>query len=532
MKKKLSSLPINMTILKIFISIVLISTAASTLLFLISFLGMVVIASNGGDIFPNNPRGILTKISENFSITADDAGNPVSYALADETILPEDNWCILLNENGDIIWSLHKPSDIPDHYSLNDVARLTRWFLNDYPVYVRAEDYGLFILGIPKNMVGKYSIEYTMEWFDTLFVRILSVFIMIFFLSMLLCSLFGSFLYKKIRLLTEGLVKLRREEAVSLPAKGIFKEPFFNITKTSQTLARKNAQLSARDRARSNWISGISHDIRTPLSMVVGYGGQLAEDPSLSEENKNYASIITAQGLKIKKLIEDLNLISSLEYEMQPVNRQPLQIAVLLRSVVSEMLNSFMLSEPDSQTDSSLQVLTSEIPTTDSDLWVPDAETLCSPQSPSSEMQMTGSTLWMSDARTLSFQQSSSSREAQPKFEISLSLNCGQATVLGDESLLDRAFYNLLQNSITHNEKGCQITVSASLETDCVLIVIADNGQGVPDKVLENLDTLPGTAHGFGLPMACKIIRAHGGTFHAENRGGFTVSIRLPLLIP
>lgn len=508
MKTKHLSRPANFTILKIFISIVLISTVVSTLLFLISFLGMAAIASNGGDIFPNNPRGILTKISENFSVTADDAGNPTSYTLADETILPEDNWCILLDENGNIIWSLHKPSDIPDHYSLNDIARLTRWYLNDYPVYVRAEDYGLFILGVPKNMVGKYSIEYTMEWFDTLFMRILSVFITIFFLSLLLCSLFGSFLYKKIRLLTEGLVKLRREEAVSLPAKGIFKEPFSNITKTSETLARKNAQLSARDRARSNWISGISHDIRTPLSMVVGYGEQLAEDPSLSKENKTFASIITAQGLKIKKLIEDLNLISSLEYEMQPVNRQPLQIAVLLRSVVSEVLNSCVQSEPDSQTNSS------------------------SSQTLPSDMQMADSTSWMSDARTLSFQQSSSFREAQPKFEISLSLNCGQATVLGDESLLDRAFYNLLQNSITHNEWGCQITVSASQETDCVLIVIADNGQGVPDKVLENLDTLPGTAHGFGLPMACKIIRAHGGTFRAENKNGFLVSIKLPLLIP
>lgn len=507
MKTKRPSRSANFTILKIFISIVLISTVVSTLLFLISFLGIAAIASNGGDIFPNNPRGILTKISENFSVTADDAGNPVSYALADETILPEDNWCILLDENGDIIWSLHKPSDIPGHYSLNDIARLTRWYLNDYPVYVRAEDYGLFILGVPKNMVGKYSIEYTMEWFDTLFMRILSVFIIIFFLSLLLCSLFGSFLYKKIRLLTEGLVKLRREEAVSLPAKGIFKEPFSNITKTSETLAKKNAQLSARDRARSNWISGISHDIRTPLSMVVGYGEQLAEDPSLSKENKNFASIITAQGLKIKKLIEDLNLISSLEYEMQPVNRQPLQIAVLLRNVASEVLNSCVQSEPDPQTDSSLQALTSEIQTADPGLWMPDAGTLCSSQSPSPQ-------------------------KAQPKFEISLSLNCGQATVLGDESLLGRAFYNLLQNSITHNERGCQITVSASLETECVLIVIADNGQGVPDKVLENLDTLPGTAHGFGLPMACKIIRAHSGTFRAENRNGFLVSIKLPLLIP
>lgn len=464
MKKKLSAF--DLTIPKIFISIVLISTFVAMLLFTITFVGVGYIMSNHGDVFPNNPRGVLERISENFSVVSDETGKPISFVLADETLLPEEDWCILLDENGDIVWSLNKPADIPDHYSLNDIARISKWYLSDYPVYMRTEDYGLFLLGIPKNAVGKYSIEFTMEWYDTLPIRIFRVFILNFAVAALLSCFLGSFLYKKIRLLTEGLVKLRREEAVSLPAKGIFKEPFSNITRTSQTLARKNALLANRDRARSNWISGISHDIRTPLSMVVGYGGQLAEDPALSEENRKYAAIITAQGMKIKKLIEDLNLISSLEYEMQPRAKKPLQIAVLLRGVVSEVLNSGLLEESESA------------------------------------------------------------------YDISLSLNCEQAVIAGDESLLARAFYNLLQNSITHNEEGCRITVSGSLEAQCVLIVISDDGQGVPEKVLENLDTLPGTAHGFGLPMACRIIRAHGGSFQAENRDGFVVTIRLPLFTP
>ncbi|MBD5550975.1 MAG: HAMP domain-containing histidine kinase [Lachnospiraceae bacterium] len=483
MKKKFSSL--NMTILKIFISIVLISTIVAMLLFIISFLGVGTIMSNGGDVFPNNPRGILQKVSENFLVTGNDAGEPAAFVLPDETIVPEEDWCILLNENGDIVWSLHKPADIPDHYSLNDIARITRWFLSDYPVYVRTEDYGLFILGLPKNAVGKYSLEYTMEWYDTLPTRILCVFILNFIAAFLLSSMMGSFLYKKIRLLTDGLVKLRKEEVVALPSKGIFKEPFANINQTSQTLARKNALLSKRDKARSNWISGISHDIRTPLSMVIGYGEQLAENTELSEENQKYAAIITAQGLKIKKLVEDLNLISSLEYEMQPHNKKPLHISVLLRSVVSELLNSDLIN-----------IRLSEYS-------IEEYNSLSLPDQKSSE-----------------------------RYTLFLSLSCEQAVILGDESLLTRAFYNLLQNSIAHNKNGCRIFVSGSLQDDCVTVVIADDGQGVPEKVLENLDTLPNTAHGFGLPMACKIIRAHGGTFRAENKDGFVVTIRLPFITP
>ena len=452
------------TIFKIFLSIVCISTFVGMLLFIITFVAMLLLGGDHGKSYPSAPGKILTQIGKNFSVTSDNNGE-TTYSLADETILPEEDWCILLNDNGNIVWSLHKPADIPDHYALNDIARLTRWFLADYPVYVRTEDYGLFILGLPKDSLGKYPLEYTMEWFDSLPQRIFIVFLLNAAIACILSSIAGSFLYKKIRLLMQGLAGLRKEEIVVLPAKGIFKEPFSDINQTSQILARKNLLLASRDSARSNWISGISHDIRTPLSMMVGYGEQLAESTELSEENRKNAAIITAQGLKIKKLIEDLNLISSLEYDMQPHNRKPLKICVLLRSVVSDIMNCVLQEGSD---------------------------------------------------------------EA---YEISLDLNCEQAVVSGDESLLTRAFYNLLQNSIVHNENGCHILLSGTLQTDKVLIEIADNGHGIPEKVLENLDTLPNTAHGFGLPMACKIIRAHGGTFHAENKEGFVVTIGLPIMI-
>ena len=109
---KKNSPPINLTIFNIFISIILISTFVAMLLFFVNFLGVGFIMSNGGDIYPHNPRGILTKISEHFSVATDEDGNVVSFSLTDESILPGDYWCILLDDNGDILWSLHKSRKI------------------------------------------------------------------------------------------------------------------------------------------------------------------------------------------------------------------------------------------------------------------------------------------------------------------------------------------------------------------------------------------------------------------------------------
>lgn len=321
----------NKTSLKIFICFTLTSAVISIILLCVNLFGYAYIASEF--TIANNPKKVLSDIGKNLQ-TADGG-----FELT-ENVVPSDYWCILIDDGGDMIWSENKPSDIPEHYSINDVARMTHWFLNDYPVFVRTEDYGLLVLGMPKNAVGKYEMIYSMEWFDTLPERFLVIVVINLCFAAFLAFLFGIRLYTRLRTLTDGIADLRNERRVKLPERGIFKEISVNINNTSNAIERKNQALSARDSARSNWISGISHDIRTPLSVIVGYSEELANSKTLAAEERRKAETITAQGLKIKKLIEDLNLISSLEYDMQPSKKTAVKICPLLRRVVSDILNS------------------------------------------------------------------------------------------------------------------------------------------------------------------------------------------------
>lgn len=71
----------------------------------------------------------------------------------------------------------------------------------------------------------------------------------------------------------------------------------------------------------------------------MGYASDLKEDPSLPEEQQRLAERIAHQSLKIKRLIEDLNLTSRLEYEMQPLRITELKPARLLRTIVSDFYN-------------------------------------------------------------------------------------------------------------------------------------------------------------------------------------------------
>ena len=196
----------NKTILKIFICFTLSSALISLILLIINFTGIAFIQSDVSSSFTNSGSYILEKISENMEVSEN------SFNLKDTSVIPEGSWCILIDEDGNVIWDYDKPSDIPDHYTINDVAKMTRWFLNDYPVYVRTEDYGLLVLGAPKDSVGKYEIQYSMKWFDTLPQRILGIIVLNLILSTFLALLFGSTLYKRLRTLTDGINNLRLEK--------------------------------------------------------------------------------------------------------------------------------------------------------------------------------------------------------------------------------------------------------------------------------------------------------------------------------
>lgn len=62
-------------------------------------------------------------------------------------------------------------------------------------------------------------------------------------------------------------------------------------------------QLDKQNKSRANWISGVSHDIRTPLSMIMGYADRITSSLDVGENTRKQANIIKIQSVKIKNLV-------------------------------------------------------------------------------------------------------------------------------------------------------------------------------------------------------------------------------------
>lgn len=89
-------------------------------------------------------------------------------------------------------------------------------------------------------------------------------------------------------------------------------------------------------------IANMSHDLRTPLTSIIGYIQFLKFDDIAAAEKKEYLSIALDRALALESLLNDfyeLSLIESLDYEL---NLQKLNINKILQEVVLGKYADFM----------------------------------------------------------------------------------------------------------------------------------------------------------------------------------------------
>ncbi len=243
-------------------------------------------------------------------------------------------WAMLLDASGRCVWEVSLPEEIPTQYTIQDVAVFSKGYLQDYPVFVRNMDNGLLVLGYPKDSFMKLTGNY----FPIRAIRIFPLFVTgILAIDILLLFLVYYFSKRKISKNTEPIMAsiktLSTGKPVDLSIRGELSEIADSVNQASQVLSRQN-------QARANWISGVSHDIRTPLSMIMGYAQRIAGDHGASGNIQQEAEIIRTQSAKIKGLVQDLNLVSQLEYEMQPLHKELVRLSKLLRSYAADLLNA------------------------------------------------------------------------------------------------------------------------------------------------------------------------------------------------
>ena len=115
-----------------------------------------------------------------------------------------------------------------------------------------------------------------------------------------------------------------------------FKSHGEDLNHIAQGMAAAVEERMRSERMKTELITNVSHDIKTPLTSIINYADLIGQEPKDSDKIPEYAAVLTRQSERLKRLIEDLVEASKASTGNLEVNLAPCQPGVLLTQAAGE----------------------------------------------------------------------------------------------------------------------------------------------------------------------------------------------------
>lgn len=246
-------------------------------------------------------------------------------------------WAMLIGNDGEIIYDYALPDSLKRTYTIGEVADFSKWYLEDYPITTVNSPEGVIVLGEKKGSLWKQNISI---YYKNIGVLILAGFVINIIAAVLLAALFSALFSKDLKSVICGIVDLADNKAVHLPENGYLVEVCRSVNHVSDKLTEQWTTIQKGNEMRAKWLSGVSHDIRTPLEIMVGNLEEVSQE--VSEEGiRNQLYRVRNQCFKIKSLLADLNLVNSLEAKIRQDEKKSVNLCRVIRECMAELINTY-----------------------------------------------------------------------------------------------------------------------------------------------------------------------------------------------
>ncbi|MEG0385669.1 sensor histidine kinase [Solibacillus cecembensis] len=281
-------------------------------------------------------------------------------------LLKEHNaWVQVLNQNGDMIGGYNVPDNALVHYSPLELIQTYKYREIDpsTTVYIGGNNEFNYLVGIQDRSVSRVVWNFSPSSFLQLLGKFgLAIVIADLLVTALVGWFFGRALTKPLYALIEQIqhLKNRKHAQVKTP-KGLYKPVISNLNEVSRELAAHEIERNRLEIMREEWISNVSHDMKTPLASIRGYSELLSEGNLSENEQAEYARIIEKQSLHMQDLLDDLNLTMRLRHQQLPLQLNNTNIVQFIREIVIDTLNMAQYEHANIEFDASADTIIQSI---------------------------------------------------------------------------------------------------------------------------------------------------------------------------
>ncbi|MCX7747392.1 MAG: HAMP domain-containing histidine kinase [Clostridia bacterium] len=286
---------------------------------------------------------------------------------AEQMLIKSGSWIQIIDNSGKEVKSFNKPEMVISKYNQQELPDLVNQVskIKDYNIFISnvmgpkritiqgvvkgpvTDEKGLtnviYIVGTPKPKLTIATFFYvlfsyfTSGWSEQKVVSTLLTVLLV----LILGYIFARKMTKPVVKIVDGIAVLSKGNYnTSFKEHGLYKEVFGSLNNMVQTLKQNEIERKRIEKVREDWIVNISHDLKTPLSSIKGYG-ELLQEPDYkltSEEKEKYSEVIINKSNYIEQLLDDLTLTYKLKNELF-IDKKEDDLVEILRDVIIHILN-------------------------------------------------------------------------------------------------------------------------------------------------------------------------------------------------
>ena len=201
---------------------------------------------------------------------------------------------------------------------------------------------------------GKMTLgTFTMSQSAALDVWVIAIFTML--LLVIYFILISNKFVTYVREIISGVERMKSGDLMEeIPVQGEdeFSEIAASINEMRQNLYETMESQKAVEKTKDELITNVAHDLRTPLTSILGYLDLLTQGDFLTEEQKQkYLGIVSSKAKQLETLVKDLFDYTRYDKNKVKIKKEILDLKLFVPQLVDEFYPSFMDHQLECRTD-------------------------------------------------------------------------------------------------------------------------------------------------------------------------------------